>query len=82
MVQPLKKFSVGSVSATIWENEGREGKNFFSVKLEKSYKDKNDEWKNSNTFSVSDLPKVRLVIDKAYEFVSMKEDGYKKIETT
>ena len=74
---PEKKFSTGVISATIWQNQGR-GRNgevtsFRTVSFQRSYKDKNGVWQNSNSLRVNDLPKASLVLQKAYEYVVLKE---------
>lgn len=79
MSLPVKKFVVGGVSAAVFENEGKfseEGSNsvYYSVSLQRSYKVDND-WKNSNSFRIGDLPKAVLALQKAYEFLALKENG-------
>ena len=49
--KPVRKIRVGSVTATIWAQEG----GFYTANLERSYKDKEGNWKNTNSFSVDDL---------------------------
>lgn len=74
--QPEKKFSTGSVSATIWQNKGKsktgEEVSFRTVSFQRRYKDKNDEWKTTNTLRTNDLPKASLVLQKAYEYLVLK----------
>jgi len=70
---PLKKFRSGALSVAIWENEtlGDDGqpRSFKTVSFERSYKDKNGEWKSSNSLRVNDLPKAALILSKAYEYL-------------
>ena len=35
--------------------------------VERRYKDKNDEWKSSNSFSRNEIPLVRWCLDKAFD---------------
>jgi len=70
---PEKKFRAGTVSATVWKNQSKEGNDFSSVSFEKGYKDANGEWKSTNHLSVNDLPKALVVIGKAFEHLSLKE---------
>jgi hypothetical protein len=35
--------------------------------------DKNGEWQSTNTLRINDLPKASLVLQKAYEYIVMKE---------
>jgi len=76
---PEKKFKAGSVSATIWLNSGQdnEGKqtSFRTISFERSYLDKDGNWKTTNSLRVSDIPKGILVLNKAYEYAMLKDEG-------
>ena len=75
--KPEKRFTAGAVTATVWKNERSfEGKEteFLSVSLQRSYKDKEDNWQHTNNLRVNDLPKAVLVLQKAYEYILMKNN--------
>jgi len=76
--QPEKKFSTGAISATVWKNEGKSKdgteREFNSVSLERRYKDKDDKWQSTTSLRVSDLPKVALVANKAFEYLVLKDE--------
>lgn len=75
--QPIKEFRVGGVKAAIWKGEGQQDGHTvvrYSVKIQKSYLDKStDKWKTTDYFYPADLPKLLLVAQKAFEYVSLKE---------
>ena len=77
-IQPLKKIRVGSVSATIWSNTGKKKDGaeyeYKSVSIDRNYTDENKEWKKSNSYRANDLPKVILAAQKAFEFISSKDE--------
>jgi|GEM_PF-1721006 len=76
MAKPLKEFASASIRAVIWENEReKKGQKFIThtVRVERTYKDQNDEWQSTNGFRQSDLPNVELVVRKAFEFLTMRE---------
>lgn len=73
MTKPIQTFRVGAIQAAVWENEGKEGRMFKSVTLQKRYKAENDEWKTSSSLMPNDLPKAALALNKAFEFISLKE---------
>ena len=50
--KPVKKIRIGSVSATIWKQEGGL---FYTASLERNYKDKDGNWKSTHSFSADDL---------------------------
>ena len=70
---PEKKFRAGTVSATVWKNQSKEGNEFSSVSFAKGYKDANGEWQSTSHLNVNDLPKALVVIGKAFEHLSLKE---------
>lgn len=73
---PEKRFSTGAVSATVWRNTGV-GKNgpveFRTVSFQRSYKDKEDKWQHTSSLRLHDIPKATLVLNKAFEFLVMRE---------
>jgi hypothetical protein len=77
--KPEKKFSSGAISATIWNNEGTsktgEKVTFKIVKLQRSYQDKDKKWQNTSSLRLSDIPRATLVLNKAYEYLTLKEDA-------
>jgi len=70
---PEKKFRAGAVSATVWANRGQnqqgEPTEYKTISLERNYTDKEGKWQSTNSFRVNDLPKAKLVLEKAYEFL-------------
>jgi len=74
--QPYQKFVAGGVSATIWSNKAeKEGKEieYKTISIERSYKDKEDNWRKTSSMRLSDLPKVELVSRKAFEFLTLRD---------
>ena len=74
---PEKKFSTGALVATVWQNQGTgksgEDISYRTVSFQRRYKDPSGEWKSTSTLRVNDLPKASLVLQKAYEYLVMKE---------
>ena len=76
--QPEKKFSTGVISATVWKNNGTSKKDgsqveFRTISLQRRYTDKDGNWKSTNSLRINDLPKAALVLNKAYEYLVIKE---------
>ena len=76
--KPIKEFRAGSgISASIWRNEEAQEDGTtrvrHSVKFQKRYCDKNGQWQDSDYYFPDDLPKLQLVVQKAFEFISLKE---------
>ncbi len=74
---PEKKFSTGVIAATVWQNQGKsrtgETIGYRTVSLQRRYKDKSGAWQTANSFRVNDLPKANLVLQKAYEYLVLRE---------
>ena len=77
---PVKKFSAGAVQVAVWENEGKEGRKFNTVSLQRNYKDKNDEWKSNSSMNANDLPKAILALEAAYKYIVLKGNGQEQQE--
>jgi hypothetical protein len=76
-MKPEQKFRSGAISATIWQNEADSpnGKVIYkTVSFERSYKDKEGNWQNTNKLRTADIPKAVLVLNKAYEYLSLGEE--------
>ena len=74
---PEKKFSTGVVTATVWQNQGK-GRNgeivgYRTVSLQRRYKDRNGVWQSANSLRVNDLPRASLVLQKAFEYLVLRE---------
>lgn len=73
---PEIKFRAGAICATVWKNEGvkKDGEvtEYRTVSFERGYKDKNGEWKSTSSLRVNDLPRAALVLQKAYEYITLK----------
>ncbi len=77
---PTKKFKAGAITATIWKNKGTsptgEATEYFTISFERTFRSKEGEWKKTNSLRQSDLPKAVLVLNKAYEYLTLKEGDY------
>jgi len=54
MARPIKEFSLGQIKCAVFEGELK-GKKTYSFKFQKSYKGKDDQWKNTDFFYPTDL---------------------------
>lgn len=83
-VLPEKKFSTGAISAIIWKNNvvlrTGEATEFRTINIQRSYKDKDGNWQSTNSLRVSDLPKAVLVLNKAYEYLVLRQEIAKGLE--
>jgi len=77
--QPEKRFSTGAISATVWKNQGQSktgsSVEFNTITLQRRYQDKDGKWQSTNNMRVNDLPKASLVLQKAYEFLVLRDNN-------
>ena len=72
MAKPEKTFKVGPVRASIFRNPIQQnGRSLLlpKVVIEVRYKDKNGEWKGTNSLSLNDLPKAVLALQSAFAYL-------------
>ena len=71
--KPAKTFSLGRVRASVWENSNKEGEAFHNISFERSYKDKDGKWHNTNSYGVKDLFSLIRVAAQAARFCQFPE---------
>ena len=74
--RPVKEFRVRGIKAAIWEKSiQKDGRTFtqHSVRIYKSYKNQQGHWQETDFYGPHDLPAVRLLADRAFEFIALKE---------
>lgn len=74
--KPVKEFRVGRIKVAIWKNESeKDGKTVIqhSIKIQKSFRNDDGEYQETNNYFPDELPKLALAVRKAYEFVALRE---------
>jgi BioD-like phosphotransacetylase family protein len=74
--QPEMKFRAGAIATTIWKNKTEkdgEVKEYRTISFDRNYQDKDGKWQTTNSLRVNDLPRAQLVLQKAYEYLVLKE---------
>ena len=67
--RPIQILRDGSLKASIWRNQKRDGTSFYSTQFGKTYEDpKTGKPKDSNNFSGSDLLKLSRLAERAYSY--------------
>jgi hypothetical protein len=72
---PEKEFRAGLVRATVWRNTRKNGAGqefeALSVRVERRYQDKEGNWQSTSSFRPTELPRLALVVQKAFEYAVM-----------
>jgi hypothetical protein len=74
---PIKEFRAGTVVVAVWSQtvsvNGRAVPQ-YSIRVQKRYRDdKTGEWKTTSYYRTEELPKLALVVSRAYEFLTLRE---------
>ncbi len=68
--KPAARVNMHPVSAAIWRNENAKGETFYSVTVQRNYKDAEGKWKSSDSLNESDLLLAAKVLDLAHTEIS------------
>jgi hypothetical protein len=74
--KPVKEFRAGRIKAAVWENtmeRNGESVTTYSITFQKRFKDKQGKWHDTQQFYADELPRIRLVAQKAYEALVLTE---------
>ena len=75
--KPEKIFQHGALKAAIFANELEKDGRSFTVKrvsFQKLYRDKGGILKTTTSLEVNDLPKAVLVLQKAFDYLTAKQE--------
>ncbi len=72
-MKPIKTLRIGTISLSAWENQGEENKVFHTFTFQRSYKDKDENWKQTQQLRLEDLPKLKILMEEMYKQISLKE---------
>ena len=74
--KPIKDFRSGNIQASIWRNEvDKDGQTVVrhSVRIQKQFRNDEGDYQETNYYFRDDIPKLILVAQKAFEFISLSE---------
>lgn len=74
---PIYKVKVGQIDGCVFEHkEVKDGKDIVrhSIKVNKTYKDKDDNWQKTEFLNINDVPSAIICLQKCYEHVKVKID--------
>ena len=67
---PVAKFKAGQVSSALWENQVQvkgAAVTILKATVQRRYKDRNNEWQSSTSFSRNEIPLAIHCLQKAFE---------------
>jgi hypothetical protein len=70
-MKPIKKYKLGLISLSAWKQTSND-KTFYTFSFQRSYKDKEDNWQQTQQLRLEDLPKLKLLLEEAYKDIVVK----------
>ena len=70
---PVTTFRHRTISASVFENTSDKDRAYFSVSIQRRYKDKEGAWHNSSNFMRDELPVLEHVTRQAFAFILEQE---------
>lgn len=67
---PAKKFRIGLVNATVWRQEVEGGKPFYTVSLQRQYKNSAGDWQAGDSYNHDDLLNLAKVAERAEQWIA------------
>jgi hypothetical protein len=61
--KPTFSLRIGKIKATAWKNTSGES-SFMSYKLTRSYRDKEGNWTDSDSYGIDDLPVIGALVEE------------------
>ena len=68
--KPVRSCRAGGISIAVWEKNG-----FESITFKKSYKNDEDEWKETQNINHNDIPKLILCLEHEYKQKMLKKSS-------
>lgn len=69
MSQPAHRIQDGCLKVTIWRNTSTEGKTYYSVEPQRSYKAGDDTWKETPSLNADDILPIAELLREAYVWI-------------
>lgn len=67
---PEVKFRLGFVTASVWSNDGNGESTFYTVTLQRSFKNGDGHYKNTDGLNAGDLLNAAKVLERAEAWIS------------
>ena len=75
MSTPAIKFRDGSLSVVIWRNTSTDGKTFYSATPQRSYRQGDDTWRETDSLNENDLLAMAELLREAYRWIKLQKQA-------
>jgi len=67
--RPVKSFRQGGVKVDVWRNTTQQGADLYNTTISNSYKDDAGDWKETKSFSPTDLAVLSQLSSQAFQAI-------------
>lgn len=78
MSSPAIKFRDGCLQVVVWRNTSTEGKTYYTATPQRSYKQGDDTWKETDSLGQDDLLAMAELLHEAYRWIRLQKQADKK----
>lgn len=73
MSTPVIKFRDGCLQVCVWRNTSTEGKTFYSATPQRSYRNGDDTWRETDSLNADDLLPMAELLREAYAWIKLQK---------
>lgn len=73
MSTPAHKLRDGCLQVCIWRNTSTEGKTYYSIEPQRSYRNGDDTWRETNSLNQDDLLPMAELLREAYAWIKTQK---------
>ena len=73
MSSPAHKLRDGCLQVVIWRNTNTEGKTFYSLTPQRSYRNGEDTWRETDSLNADDALPMAELLREAYAWIKMQK---------
>jgi hypothetical protein len=73
MTAPVIKFRDGALQVVIWRNTSTDGKSYYSATPQRSYRQGDDTWRETDNLNGDDLLAMAELLREAYDWIKMQK---------
>lgn len=70
--KPIHRIQLKTIAAAVFANESDEGKTYYNVQFDRSYRD-GEQWKHTKSFGRDDLLLLSKIADMAHTWIHQQE---------
>lgn len=67
---PVFSTRIGSISGKVWKNAADGNRVYYNVEITHNYRDKDENWKSTHSYSHDNLLNVAKVAERTEEYIS------------